>query len=225
MCGLEPYFSDRFFNAPGRRPGPSFQSSHTQLKPGLYTVTVEAAGFERRTSEPVSAGLGQKQTVNFSLKLATASGSVEVTGEVPLVNIENPNTATTLSAHALEDLPNPGGDMTYPLQFAAGALMNTAGSGNNFVGGSNGHGNVQFNGLPALANGYIVDGLETNDPLTRLSAIFPESRSASSPALPAAPSHFPSLRRIGSTRPAVVWRDSDPINAEKRGERAPCKRR
>ena len=38
--------------------------------------------------------------------------------------------------------------MTYPLQFAAGALINTAGSGNDFVGGTNGYGNVQFNGLP-----------------------------------------------------------------------------
>ncbi len=60
--------------------------------------------------------------------------------------------------------------MTYPLQFAAGALMNTAGSGNDFVGGTNGYGNVQFNGLPSLSNGYIVDGLETNDPLTNLNS-------------------------------------------------------
>ena len=73
-------------------------------------------------------------------------------------------------APALENLPNPGGDLTYPLQFAPGALINTAGSGNDFVGGSNGYGNVEFNGLPALSNGYIVDGLETNDPLTNLNS-------------------------------------------------------
>ena len=79
--------------------------------------------------------------------------------EAPLLNTQNPNTSTTLNAKALEDLPNPGGDLTYPLQFAAGALINTAGSSNDFVGGSNGYGNVEFNGLPALANGYIVDGL------------------------------------------------------------------
>jgi hypothetical protein len=48
--------------------------------------------------------------------------------------------------------------------------MNTAGSGNDFVGSSNGYGNVEFNGLPALSNGYIVDGLETNDPLTNLNS-------------------------------------------------------
>ncbi|MFY9980260.1 MAG: hypothetical protein WAK22_18680, partial [Candidatus Sulfotelmatobacter sp.] len=41
---------------------------------------------------------------------------------------------------------------------------------NDFVGSSNGYGNVEFNGLPALSNGYIVDGLETNDPLTNLNS-------------------------------------------------------
>ena len=90
--------------------------------------------------------------------------------EAPILNPENANTSTTLNARALEDLPNPGGDLTYPLQFAAGALVNTAGSGNDFVGGTNGYGNVEFNGLPALSNGYIVDGLETNDPLTNLNS-------------------------------------------------------
>jgi hypothetical protein len=114
--------------------------------------------------------LGQKQIVNFRLKVSQSNQTVEVSGTAPLINPENPNTSTNLNARALENLPNPGGDLTYPLQFAAGALVNTAGSGNDFVGGTNGYGNVEFNGLPALSNGYIVDGLETNDPLTNLNS-------------------------------------------------------
>jgi hypothetical protein len=141
-----------------------------QLKPGAYSVKVEAQGFEPRQNDNVVAGLGQKQTVNFTLKVARSSEVVQVSSEAPIINPENANTATTLDALALEDLPNPGGDLTYPLQFAPGALINTAGSGNDFVGGTNGYGNVEFNGLPALSNGYIVDGLETNDPLTNLNS-------------------------------------------------------
>ena len=140
-----------------------------QLKPGAYAVKVEAQGFQPKQDNVVS-GLGQKQTVNFTLKVAQSEQSVEVTSEAPLINTATANNTTTLSAEALEDLPNPGGDLTYPLQFAAGALINTAGSGNDFVGGTNGYGNVEFNGLPALSNGYIVDGLETNDPLTNLNS-------------------------------------------------------
>jgi hypothetical protein len=141
-----------------------------QLKPGAYSVKVEAEGFEPQQDDAVSSALGQKQTVDFTLKIAHSSQTVEVSSEAPILNPENANTSSTLNAHALEDLPNPGGDLTYPLQFAAGALINTAGSGNDFVGGTNGYGNVEFNGLPAVSNGYIVDGLETNDPLTNLNS-------------------------------------------------------
>ena len=141
-----------------------------QLKPGTYSVKVEAEGFEPQQNDAVSSSLGQKQTVDFTLKIAQSQQTVEISGEAPILNPENANTSTTVSARALEDLPNPGGDLTYPLQFAAGALINTAGSSNDFVGGTNGFGNVEFNGLPALSNGYIVDGLETNDPLTNLNS-------------------------------------------------------
>src|SRR5208337_4398088 len=141
-----------------------------QLKPGTYSVRAEALGFEPRQNDNVIAGLGQRQSVDFMLQVARSNETLEVSSEAPLVNPENANTSTTLDAPALEDLPNPGGDLTYPLQFAPGALINTAGSSNDFVGGTNGYGNVEFNGLPALSNGYIVDGLETNDPLTNLNS-------------------------------------------------------
>jgi hypothetical protein len=141
-----------------------------QLKPGAYSVKAEADRFQTQQNNSVIAGLGQKQTVDFKLNIASASQSILVQEQAPLINPDNPNTSTTLNARSIENLPNPGGDMTYPLQFAAGALINTAGSGNDFVGGTNGYGNVQFNGLPSLANGYIVDGLETNDPLTNLNS-------------------------------------------------------
>ena len=141
-----------------------------QLRPGPYSVKAESDRFEPQQNDSILAGLGQKQSIDFTLKIAASNQTVTVTEESPLINPQNANTSTTVNARSLENLPNPGGDMTYPIQFAAGALMNTAGSGNDFVGGTNGYGNVQFNGLSSLSNGYIVDGLETNDPLTNLNS-------------------------------------------------------
>src|SRR6202051_2291863 len=92
-----------------------------QLKPGTYTVRVEAQGFDPQQNDAVSSSLGQKQTVDFILKIAQARESIEVSGEAVILNPENANTATTLNAPALENLPNPGGDLSYPLQFATGA--------------------------------------------------------------------------------------------------------
>jgi len=144
--------------------------SFLQLKPGTYSVEAALQGFESQSKPSVQAGLGQAREVNFVLRVAAARQDIVVSAEAPLINTENPNTATTLDAKAIENLPNPGSDLTYPAQFAPGALINTAGSGNDFVGAQNGYGNFQVNGLPALSNAYIVDGLETNDPLTNLNS-------------------------------------------------------
>ena len=146
------------------------QFNFPQLAPGTYSVRAEADGFDPQQIDGVVSHLGEKQGVNFTLRVAQSNQTIEVSGAPPIISPGNANTSTNLDAPALENLPNPGGDLTYPLQFAPGALMNTAGSGNDFVGGTNGYGNVEFNGLPALSNGYIVDGLETNDPLTNLNS-------------------------------------------------------
>ena len=91
-----------------------------QLKPGPYSMKVEAEQFEAQNNDSVLAGLGQKQTVEFTLNIATANQNVTVTDDAPLINPQNPNTSTTLTSRVIESLPNPGGDMTYPIQFAAG---------------------------------------------------------------------------------------------------------
>ena len=83
-------------------------------------MKAEAEGFDPQQNDNVISGLGQKQTVDFTLKVAESKQTVEVSSEAPLINPENANTSTNLNAPALENLPNPGGDLTYPLQFAAG---------------------------------------------------------------------------------------------------------
>src|SRR5208283_2769429 len=55
-----------------------------QLSPGTYSVKLEAEGFEPQQSDHVVAGLGQKQTVNFVLKIASLQQAVEVSGVAPL---------------------------------------------------------------------------------------------------------------------------------------------
>ena len=45
--------------------------------------------------------------------------------------------------------------------------MNTAGSSNDAK-AAGGYGNVEFNGLPATSNGYILDGFDANDPFLGL---------------------------------------------------------
>jgi hypothetical protein len=138
-----------------------------QLNPGTYQIEVRAPGFTIQHSPPIIVAVGQTATANFTLTPAGTSQSVEVSAQSALVDLENPNTSTTLDAKTLANLPNPGQDLTYVAQFAQGALMNTAGSSNDAK-AAGGYGNVEFNGLPATSNGYIVDGFDANDPFLGL---------------------------------------------------------
>jgi hypothetical protein len=139
----------------------------SQVNPGTYRIEVRAAGFGVGASQAVSVAVGQTATVNFVLSPAAISQAVEVTAESGLMSLENANTSTTLGEKTIESLPNPGQDLTYLAQFAEGALMNTAGSSNDAK-AAGGYGNVEFNGLPATSNGYILDGFDANDPFLGL---------------------------------------------------------
>jgi Carboxypeptidase regulatory-like domain len=139
----------------------------SQINPGTYQVEVHAQGFGPGRSQPAIVPVGQTAQVNFSLSPAATSQSVEVTEQSALMSLENPNTSTTLDAKTIKSLPNPGQDLTYIAQFAQGALMNTAGSSNDAK-AAGGYGNVEFNGLPATSNGYILDGFDSNDPFLGL---------------------------------------------------------
>jgi hypothetical protein len=139
----------------------------SQVNPGTYRIEVHAEGFGLGRSQPTIVSVGQTALVNFTLSPAATSQSVEVTTQSALMSLENPNTSTTLDAKTIKSLPNPGQDLTYIAQFAQGALMNTAGSSNDAK-ASGGYGNVEFNGLPATSNGYILDGFDSNDPFLGL---------------------------------------------------------
>ena len=139
----------------------------SQLNPGAYRISVLAQGFALQQSTTITVAVGQIATANFALSLAGTSQSVDVSAESGLMSLENANTSTTLDAKTIKNLPNPGQDLTFVAQFAQGALMNTAGSSNDAK-AAGGYGNVEFNGLPATSNGFIVDGFDANDPFLGL---------------------------------------------------------
>ncbi len=135
----------------------------SQVNPGTYTVHVSAPGFAAQTSQSIAVEVGRTATLNFNLAVSAEPQTVEVTAQQSLLTLENPNTTTTIQAETITNLPNAGSDLTFVAQFAPGALMNTAGSSNDAK-AAGGYGNVEFNGLPATSNGYILDGYDTNDP-------------------------------------------------------------
>lgn len=82
--------------------------SMPSLQPGDYTITVEAAGFQRQTRTGVVLTAAQTRQLMFTLNPGSATETVKVTAETSLLDTGSPNIATTLSAREVTDIPNEG---------------------------------------------------------------------------------------------------------------------
>jgi hypothetical protein len=127
------------------------------LSPGSYTVTATAQGFQN-TSQPATVTVGQAITLNLQLAIGSSSQTVEVTAEAGVVQAQNGNISTTFSNEQVQLAPNPGNDLSYIVQSAPGAVMNTQA----------GYGNSSTYGLPATSNLFTVNGMNENDPFLNL---------------------------------------------------------
>lgn len=128
------------------------------LKPGEYTVTASASGFQSGQISTAVA-VGQTATANLTLQVAKGITTVQVQGTtIPLLQPENADLGTTISMQQVQNLPNPGGDITYYINLTQGVVMNTQG----------GYGNSSAFGLPATSNNFTVNGAQDNDPFLNL---------------------------------------------------------
>jgi hypothetical protein len=128
------------------------------LMPGNYTITVSASGFAG-VEQTTDLGVGQLLTANFKLQLSTGRQEIVVTTEAATpLQTDNPNVSDTLNQTQITELPNPGNDMSYIAQTAAGSTMNT----------TSGYGNFSSYGLPGTSNLFTLDGMDDNDPFLNL---------------------------------------------------------
>jgi len=130
------------------------------LKPGRYTVSATAEGFETAATQVV-VRVGQITSNDIKLGAGSSSETLEVSSESPLLQTESADVATTFSAAAVQAIPNPGNDLTYVAQTSPGAVMNTSNPSN---GSAFGYGNFSVFGLPATSNTFTLNGTYENDP-------------------------------------------------------------
>lgn len=129
------------------------------LNPGNYTVAAKMQGFSPTAPHTATVAVGQASTVNIQLQVAAASTTVEVSGVGSVIQTENGNVSTTVSPEIVSNIPNPGNDLTYYVQLAPGATMNT----------QMGYGNTALYGISGTSNYFTVDGMSENDPFLNLS--------------------------------------------------------
>ena len=124
----------------------------SELPPGVYKISVEAAGFKRFEDVGVTLNAGSTAHVDAKMVLGQTREVVEVTGETSQVNTEEAKLATTISTTQIENLPLNGRNVYDLMQLAPGAVNV------NGVDFENGHGTV-VNGLREDFNGFLINGV------------------------------------------------------------------
>jgi hypothetical protein len=131
------------------------------LRPGSYSVTVEAPGFKKITRGGLTLGVNQTMTVDLTLEVGQLTEQVTVTSEAPLLETANADRGGVIDRQRVHELPINGRN-----PFMLGRLM----AGVHFSGqlvwerpfdnGAIAQWNI--NGSPNRTNEFLLDGAPNN---------------------------------------------------------------
>jgi len=136
------------------------------LLPGSYQISITATGFNSETRHGVTMTVGSQLTVDITLRVGTISNSVEVTAQVPDVQLQSSDISAVVTANTVRELPLNGrswtdlaalqpGVSTIQTQptFAVGADRGNRGFGQQLT----------ISGARPQQNNYRLDGISLND--------------------------------------------------------------
>src|SRR6266849_1864690 len=118
----------------------------TGLRPAVYTIKAEGAGFRQAEQRNVVLQVSQQTTIDFTLHPLGVITTVEVSTAAPLLDTESASLGTDVSNEYVRDIPLYGRSM-FGLVFLAGGVTETTGSGinDNYPTGTNVVSNGQRN--------------------------------------------------------------------------------
>jgi carboxypeptidase family protein len=131
------------------------------LPPGTYAVTFSLTGFNVLRRDGVELTANFTATVNGDLKVGALEETVTVSGQSPVVDVQNAATRNQISRETLDTVPT---NKTLEAYAALTPGMTMAATGQD-VGGSKGETYVQLqiHGSRTNDNKTLIDGFETND--------------------------------------------------------------
>jgi len=134
------------------------------LQPGHYSVVATKAGFATVERKNIALQVGQVLSVSFALPVKTTNETVEVTGELPLIEPDKTDVSEVVSLNAASNLPLNG------RRWNNFALLTPG------VSTDGGNGLISYRGISGLYNNSSVDGVSNQQ------AFFSEARGRTSVA-------------------------------------------
>lgn len=152
------------------------------LPRGKYHIEVKQTGFKTTTAD-ISLDVSQVQEVSLSLQPGGAETTVDVTGEIPLVDTATSSTGEVIQGRQVTELPLNGRNFTQlalltpgVTRGAYGDIASGGGSGTNaetFRNSETGGAALSANGQRPQANNFILDGVDNNEGLVNSIVFFP----------------------------------------------------
>jgi hypothetical protein len=124
------------------------------LSPGVYRITLEAAGFKRYVNDGVAIRTGETPRVDIQLELGNVTEQVEVTAASPLLATDTSVQGQIMENASLSKLQPPQGEAIRFLNYFPTVVY----SGNG--------GDYHIGGLRTRAIGYTLDGMNAKTPGT-----------------------------------------------------------
>ena len=132
-----------------------------RLKPGIYKVQFNGAGFKEAIDNAVEVQLDRTFHLDRALAVGTASDVVQVTASNTSLNYDSPEISSTLTSEQVGELPIIGGQSRgrspYLLAVLAPGTTSTSNSENNVN-------NFSLGGGRPVTNEILIDGLPSTNP-------------------------------------------------------------
>ncbi|MFN2509852.1 MAG: carboxypeptidase regulatory-like domain-containing protein [Pyrinomonadaceae bacterium] len=121
------------------------------LQPGIYEVTITATGFGAFSQSQVVVEVGRVTELEVGLTIGAVTGSVEVTGEAPVINTSQQDFSTNVNQTSINELPINGRRASNFVLLTPGAVPDGD------------FGLISFRGISGLLNNSTVDGGNNNN--------------------------------------------------------------
>jgi hypothetical protein len=132
--------------------------SLTDLPPGSYDLSAEAAGFRKAVVQSLRMFVGQTVTVDIAMELGDVRESVSVTSEVPLLQTSSSHVGTVIEGKLLTDIPLNGRNFLQLNLLSPGAIRSKNSNTFDAVAIDPTDQSFSVNGQKGDYNLYLLDG-------------------------------------------------------------------
>jgi hypothetical protein len=131
------------------------------VKPGRYSITVEATGFNKFTTPDVSVNVGARQRVDATMEVGVVTQSVEVSGAATPLTTDSSEHGQVISTTAVTELPLNGRNYA-DLALLSTNTVKSPISATFSPSGTPREGAFNVNGMRSTYNSFLLDGMDNN---------------------------------------------------------------